>query len=121
MTENERVKEVRRTKGLTLERFGQILGVGKTAISKIERGENNVTNQMRQAIAREFHVSEQWLLTGEGEMFLETAEDEEITRFMGDILTGKPDIRRRLISVLARMTPEQWAMLEEKIKELMSE
>ena len=36
MTQGERVREIRKALGLTLEKFGDKLGVGKTAISKIE-------------------------------------------------------------------------------------
>ena len=118
MSENERIKEVRSALGLTQDKFGARLGVGKTAISKIEKEERGVTDQLRLAVCREFRVSEDWLRTGEGDMFVEPAEDEEIARFMGDILTGEPDFRRRLISVLARMSPEEWKLLEAKIREL---
>ena len=52
-----------------MERFGEKLGVGKTAISKIENGERNVTDQMRQSICMAFHVNEEWLRDGVGEMF----------------------------------------------------
>ena len=68
MTTGERVKKVRDEAGLTLEKFGLALGIGKTAISKIERGENKLTPQNAKAIARGFGVSEDWLLTGEGDM-----------------------------------------------------
>ena len=68
MTTGERVKKVRDEAGLTLEKFGLALGIGKTAISKIERGENKLTPQNAKAIARGFGVSDDWLLTGEGEM-----------------------------------------------------
>ena len=44
MTQNERVKEVRKSLGLTLEKFGNKLGVQKSAISKIEKGENSLTD-----------------------------------------------------------------------------
>ena len=121
MTENERVKELRKALGLTQEKFGERIGVKKSAISQIESGVNGVTDQLRLAVCREFRVSEEWIRTGEGEMFVEPDEDEEITRFMGDILSGQPDFRRRLVSVLARMTPDEWALLEEKIRELTAE
>ena len=118
MTENERIKEVRKTVGLTQDKFGERLGVKRSAISQVESGSNSVSDQLRLAVCREFRVSEDWLRTGEGDMFVEPAEDEEIARFMGDILTGEPDFRRRLISVLARMSPEEWKLLEAKIREL---
>ena len=50
MTQGERVKEIRKALGLTLERFGEKVGVGKTAISKIEKGERGLTEQMTKSI-----------------------------------------------------------------------
>ena len=121
MTENERVKELRKSLGLTQEKFGERVGLKKSAISQIESGVNGVTDQLRLAVFREFNVNEDWLRTGEGSMFVEPDEDEEIARFVGDVLSDKPDFRRRLISVLSRMTPDEWALLEAKIRELSEE
>lgn len=64
------------------------------------------------AICKEFSVNEHWLRTGEGEMFVKLSRSEEISSFMGDILTGEPDFRARLITALSRLTPEQWKQLE---------
>lgn len=121
MTENERVREIRKAKGLTMRQFGEKIGVVGSTISDIENGRRSLNKQNMLAICREFRVSEEWIRTGEGEMFVEPDEDEEITRFMGDILSGQPDFRRRLVSVLARMTPDEWALLEDKIRELTAE
>lgn len=121
MTENERVKELRKALGLTQEKFGERVGLKKSAISQIESGVNGVTDQLLLSVCREFNVNEDWLRTGEGSMFMESNEDEEITKFLGDILSGQPDFRRRLISVLSRMTPDEWALLEAKIRELAEE
>ena len=121
MTENERIKDLRKALGLTQERFGERVGLKKSAISQIESGVNGVTDQLRLAVFRESNVNEDWLSTGEGSMFVELDEDEEITKLLGDILSGQPDFRRRLISVLSRMTPDEWALLEAKIRELAAE
>lgn len=43
MTQGERIKDVRNSLGLTLEKFGEKLGVTKTAISRIEKGERSLT------------------------------------------------------------------------------
>lgn len=71
---NERIRELRNALGITLEEFGGRLGVTRTAISRLERGNRSVTDQMTVAICREFGVNEQWLRTGEGEMFEQTRE-----------------------------------------------
>ncbi len=75
MTQGERIKEARKYLGLTLEKFGEKLGVGKTAISKLEKGERNLTDQMVKSICREFSISEEWLRTGSGNMRI-PIEDE---------------------------------------------
>lgn len=69
MTHGERVKEIRKTLNLTLEKFGEKLGVGKTAISNIEKGNRNLTDQMAKAICREYNVNYDYLIYEEGEMF----------------------------------------------------
>ena len=69
MTTGERVKEIRKTLNLTLEKFGENLGVGKTAISKIEKDERNLTDQMAKSICREYNVNYDYLIYEEGEMF----------------------------------------------------
>lgn len=69
MTQGERVREIRKALGLTLEKFGEKLGVGKTAISKLEKNERNLTDQMVKAICREYNVSYDYLTYGDGDMF----------------------------------------------------
>lgn len=69
MTNGERVNEVRKSLGLTLEKFGEKLGVTKTTISRIEKGVNNLTDQMAISICREYNVNYDYLMYGEGEMF----------------------------------------------------
>lgn len=67
---NERVKELRTTLGLSGEKFGEPLGVKRNSISQIETGKNNLTEQMIKSICLAYNVNEDWLRTGEGEMFL---------------------------------------------------
>lgn len=74
MTQGERVRELRKSLNLTLEKFGKALGVGKTAISRIENNERKLTEQMILSICREFRVDYFWLTDGKGEMFIETPE-----------------------------------------------
>ena len=73
---NERVKELRTMLGLSAEKFGSRVGVTRSAISRIENGIVNVTEQMILSICREFNVREEWLRTGTGDIFLDLTEDE---------------------------------------------
>ena len=69
MTQGERVKEIRKSLGLTLEKFGEKLGVKKGAISAIENNNRNLTEQMAKSICREYNVNYDFLTYGDGEMF----------------------------------------------------
>lgn len=73
----DRIKQVRRHPKIAMsqEAFGARLGVTGAAISRMESGVNNPSEQVILSICREFSVNERWLRTGEGEMFVETAED----------------------------------------------
>ena len=69
MTQGERIKEIRKTLDLTLDKFGEKLGVTKQTVSRIENGVNNVTDQMARSVCREYNVNYDYLMYGEGEMF----------------------------------------------------
>lgn len=88
MTQGERVKEIRSSLSLTLEKFGEKLGVGKTAISKIEKNERSLTDQMARSICREYNVNYDYLMYEEGEMFSDlpqTVLDELCKQYDCDI------------------------------------
>lgn len=74
MTIGERIKVLRKKKNLSMEDFGSVIGMGKSAVSRIENGVNGTTDQTIRSICREFGVNEHWLRTGEGEMFEQTRE-----------------------------------------------
>ncbi len=69
MTQGNRIREIRKYLNLTLEEFGNKVGVTKTAIFKLEKDERNLTEQMTKSICREFNVNYDYLVNGEGEMF----------------------------------------------------
>lgn len=118
MTENDRIKVLRNARGLTLEKFGARVGVGKSAISDVERGRNAVTDQMRRSICREFGVREEWLRDGIEPMEVPRSFGDEIEGFLRDIKTDDSDFRARLVSILARLTPEEWELMEKMARRL---
>lgn len=114
MTQGERVKEIRKSLGLTLEKFGEKLGVGKTAISNIEKGVRNLTEQMAKSICREYNVSYDYLVDGEGEMFTDlpdTILDELCIQYDLD------DIDRKIMEIYLELPPESRQALKDKIRE----
>lgn len=84
MTQAERVRMLRKELSLTQSDFGKKVGVGKTAISKIEKSENSLTDRMFNSICREFNVNEDWLRSGEGDMFLPF--EDEVAEMVSQLL-----------------------------------
>lgn len=114
---NERIRQLRKTLGLTLDKFGEKIGVGKSAISKIERGENGVSDQMLKSICREFNVNENWLRTDEGEMFVQKTLDDEIASFIQTIQLEKDDsFKKKFIKMLSSLDEADWTKLETMFK-----
>ena len=119
MTQGERVKELRKSLGLTLEKFGKTLGVGKTSISKIENNQVNLTEQMRKAICREYGASEEWLISGNGEMLTSLSRSEAISKFAGELIKiDDESFKKRLIEALAKLDEKEWDVLEDIAKKL---
>ena len=79
-TPNERLKIARKELGLTLEKFGNRIGVTKTAISLIESGKNALTEKNAILICKEFGIDYLWLTTGEGEPFPKNDDEDIMTQ-----------------------------------------
>ena len=112
-TISTRIMQVVETNGGNKSEFARKLNVTPAYISKLCKNADSVpSDRTISDICHEFNVNERWLRTGEGEMFVKLSRSQEISAFMGDILSGEPDFRARLITALSRLTPEQWKQLE---------
>lgn len=116
MTQNERVRFIRKDLGLTLEKFGEKLGVRKSAISEIELGRNALTDQMAISICREYNVNYDWLMYGDGDPYDElpqTLLDELCEQYNLD------EYDRFIIEFYVTLPSELRALAKEKAKELL--
>ena len=114
MTQGERIREVRKALGLTLEKFGEKIGMKKNSVSQFENGKNSVTEQVVKAICREYNVDYMWLTTGDGEMFIDTDDDfiERIDR----IMAGEDEARKNLFKFMLELSDEDIAALDRLMK-----
>lgn len=113
MTQGERIRNIRKKLNLTLEKFGGKLGVGKTAISNIEKGKRNLTEQMALSICREYNVNYDYLMDGEGEMFddlPQTVLDELCVQYDLD------DLDRTLVEMYLEMPEQVRDFLKQEIR-----
>ena len=112
---NERIKQLRKELGLTLDKFGEKIGVGKTAISKIENGDRSVTDQMFKSICREFNVREEWLRTGELPMFVQMNRDERVADIVKKALASDDEFVINTFTALGQLTPAEWDLVKKFI------
>ena len=68
---NERIKKLRKALELTQQEFADKIGTKRNTVANYETNRNEPSNSVISLICREFCVNEQWLRTGEGEMFID--------------------------------------------------
>ena len=109
----DRIKQLRKELKLTQQGFADRIGVKQNTVATYEIGRNPPNDTVINLICREFDVNENWLRTGEGEMFRKLTRDERIADFVADALRDEPDsFRKRFISMLSSLSEDQWKMLE---------
>lgn len=119
---NERIKLVRVKKSLNQTDFAKRLSISRSAVCKIESGENSPSEQTINLICKEFNVNSEWLRTGKGEMFIEKSKDILISDMFADIFKGDDtDFKYRLVSALSKLDDDDWDSLEKFITLISSE
>ena len=114
---NIRIAEVRKAVNLAQEKFAAQLGLSRNFLWMIEKGDRVPSDRTIADICREFNVNENWLRTGEGEMF--NPQDEKLAAFVGSLVADDSDpFKRRMVELLADLTPEEWKLLEKMAERL---
>ena len=115
----KRVRKIRLQKGISQEKFGELIGIKKAAVSKIENGDNCLSKSNLISICRQFNISEDWLLYGKGEMFIPESRENEIRRFFENAMSSDTDlakIQRKFINTLISLDEEEWIVLDRFMK-----
>lgn len=110
-----RIKELRKTLGLSQEAFGKKLGITGGGVSKIENGERTLTEQIALSICREFRVNYYWLTEGKGEMFSGTPQNvvDEIAEDY-----NLDDIDKKIIEVYLELSADDREVIKKYLKNI---
>lgn len=112
---NERLKKLRKAMNLSQEKFGELIGITKSGVSDIESGRRDVTEK-HIIMLKNNGVNEEWIRTGNGEMFIQKTKDEELSEMLADVQrAGEDSFKHRLVSALARLDDAGWDSLEKLI------
>lgn len=117
-TTNTRIRKLRKTLDLTQTEFARRIGTTQNSVANYETGHRNPSSSVVNNICKEFHVSETWLRTGSGEMFLELSRSDEIAAFVESVLHDESaDFKRRLIAALSHLDAAGWEALEQLVED----
>lgn len=100
MTVNMRIKEIRLENNLTMEKFGERIGVTKSTISNIENGNRNATEHMLKSICREFGYREEWLRDGIEPKQPPKLEEDVLAEYIEDLLSTESPTYTVIKSIL---------------------
>ncbi len=116
---NERIKQVRRAKGLTQAELAKNLGLKQNTIATYEMGRQTPSDRTISDICRTFNVSELWLRTGEGEMYVKRSRNEEIAMLINELMREEDtSFRKRFTAAMLELPPELWPELEKFFQKL---
>ena len=108
-TMNSRLYKVRKVLKMSQVEFGREIGVSGAAISRIEKGERGLTEQMLKSVCREYHVRREWLTEGTGEMF--RWDKSDLLERIDALLKTQGDPAQRLFRAFVEMRADEWAAL----------
>mgnify|MGYP002522722666 FL=1 len=110
----DRLRELRKSTGLSQTDFALKLGCGRGSIKNLEEGKTDMTPAFADLICRTYGCDRIWLETGEGEMFREMSVDEQIADFVGGILSDRGDqFQKKVIQILSSLDDEGWKALND--------
>nr|DAL82649.1 MAG TPA: helix-turn-helix domain protein [Caudoviricetes sp.] len=112
----ERLKEIRKSNpnGKTQETFANYLEISKENISSYESGRRNPSDAFIKLVCEKCNVNEDWLRTGNGEMFMPETKDEQISKMLADVMKSEDgNFKKKLISALAQLDKDGWDKLED--------
>lgn len=117
----ERIEILRKDLSMSRRVFGERLGVSESVIVNIEYDRLKRPDQkesLYKLICKEFNVNEEWLRTGNGEMFIPLTRNQLITDFAADLIMENDTFKKRLVEALAKLDESEWDVLEKLAESL---
>ena len=114
----DRLKEIRKTNTnwKTQDDFADFLGISKSNLSSYEAGRRTPSDAVIQLICQKCNVNENWLRTGNGEMFIPKSKEQLFSELLGEaVKADENDFKRRLFLALSKLDDSGWESLEKLI------
>ncbi len=120
----DRIKKIRKEVKLTQVQFGEKIGVKGNTVTNYESGLRTPTDAVIKSICREFNVDENWLRTGEGEMFLPVLEEDEMALYVSELLEDEGDnplytIIKEVMHTYSELSPKSQEVIRDAAEKLL--
>lgn len=96
----EQLKKLRKHLDMTQQAFADKIGMKQNTIAQYEMGRTVPSDAIVFSICREFSVNENWLRTGEGEMFEQLTEQQKLIKYTALLLKNKDSVIAAAIQTL---------------------
>ena len=114
---NERIKALRKKMKLTQQEFADKLNIKRGAVANYEIGRNEPIEAVISLICKTFHVNEEWLRNGIGEMFEDVPEEDEKAAFVSSLLDAENDPFYKIIEEIMRTFDQLSPKSQEAIRD----
>lgn len=125
---NKRLRELREKTGRTQEEWAKIMGLSRSGVTSIESGQRKVTDKHIKLLTVEpidgKYISENWLRTGEGEMFLPVLEEDEMALYVSELLEDEGDnplytIIKEVMHTYSELSPKSQEVIRDAAEKLL--
>ena len=114
----ERIKQIRNKVTLNQEEFAQKLHLSRSHIAQVETNKKILSDRTIKDICDKFNVNEQWLRTGEGDMFTPLTKNQEIANFLNDVMESKGEFKNDFILALSKLDDKKWEAIADFVNEI---
>lgn len=118
---NDRIRAVRKAANLTQAEFASKIGIKPNTVTSYETGLRIPSDTVIMSICREFNVDENWLRTGEGEMFVQLSEDAEFIQILSEIEVSDDDFIKALLRSYWRLSDNEKAAIHKLVDGMLNE
>ena len=115
---NDRIAECVKASGLTKTAFAERINVSQSFISNLCLNKKVPSDRTISDICREFNVSEGWLRTGEGTMFVPLDDDAELIEIFAQIGQSEDELIKRIIKGYWKLDEKEKAAIRKLIDSL---
>ncbi|HAT4161015.1 MAG: helix-turn-helix transcriptional regulator [Clostridium perfringens] len=115
---NERFKLIRKKEKLTQTSFGEKLGVSRDVIGNIEYGRVEPKPLLINHLCDVFNINKEWLLTGNGEMYIIPEKENEIADLLINISSDDSKLYE-IVSNLSKLDDDYLDLIDNLVSGLL--